>query len=105
MCFTGVTMSKESRKFHVPDELANLYDFANTLDVRHFVHHGVAHRQGDELNGPLELGAWLSQRGLVSAGAKVTHAMLASAIQLRTGVRDYLQRDPLQRSSNKDALR
>ena len=42
-------MSRESRKFHVPDELANLYDFANTLDLRKFVHHGVRHEQAEEL--------------------------------------------------------
>ena len=41
-------MSRESRKFHVPDELANLYDFANTLDLRKFVHHGVRHEQAEE---------------------------------------------------------
>ena len=39
-------MSKESKKFKVPDELANLYDFANSLDVRHFTHHGVQHAAG-----------------------------------------------------------
>ena len=62
-------MSKESQKFKVPGELANLYDFANTLDVRHFVHHGVMHEQGDEFSGPRELGAWMSQRGMLPAGA------------------------------------
>src|SRR5947208_13438296 len=104
MCFTGVPMSKESRKFQVPDELANLYDFANTLDVRHFTHHGVAHRQGDELGSPQELGAWMSQRGLLLSGAKITSAMLETALRLRAGVRDYLQRDPPERS-HKDTLR
>ena len=49
-----VSMSRESKKFGVPDELANLYDFANTLDVRHFTHHGVPHPQGDELRGMLK---------------------------------------------------
>jgi len=36
-------MSKTSRKFHVPDGLAHAYDFANTLDLRRFVEHGVRH--------------------------------------------------------------
>jgi predicted RNA-binding Zn ribbon-like protein len=98
-------MSKESRKFQVPDELANLYDFANTLDVRHFTHHGVVHPQGDELKDPRELGIWLAQRGLASAGAKITPAMFASAMQLRCCVRDYLQFDPQQRGKSQDALR
>ena len=98
-------MSRESKKFNVPDELANLYDFANTLDVRHFTHHGVPHPQGDELTNARELAAWMSQRGLAPAGARITPAMLATALELRTLVRDYLQCDPLERSRNKDAVR
>jgi predicted RNA-binding Zn ribbon-like protein len=98
-------MSRESKKFNVPDELANLYDFANTLDVRHFTHHGVPHPQGDELTNAREFAAWMSQRGLSPAGARVTPAMLAIAIELRTLVRDYLQCDPLERSRDKGAVR
>jgi predicted RNA-binding Zn ribbon-like protein len=97
-------MSKESRKFQVPDELANLYDFANSLDVRYFTHHGVQHVQGDQLSGPRELADWMSQRGLLFAGAKITSAMFDIALQLRTGVRTYLQCDPVERRSNKAAV-
>jgi predicted RNA-binding Zn ribbon-like protein len=97
-------MSKESRKFQVPDELANLYDFANSLDVRHFTHHGVPHEQGDQLSGPRELGDWMAQRGLLSASAKITSAMFDTALQLRIGVRAYLQCDPAERRSNKNAV-
>jgi predicted RNA-binding Zn ribbon-like protein len=97
-------MSKESRKFQVPDDLANLYDFANSLDVRHFTHHGVPHEQGDQLTGPRELGAWMSERGLLSTSAKITSAMFDAALQLRTGVRAYLQCDPAERRSNKGAV-
>jgi predicted RNA-binding Zn ribbon-like protein len=98
-------MSKDSIKFQVPDELANLYDFANTLDVRHFTHRGVAHEQGDELTGPRELGAWMAQRRLSPTSAKVTPAMFETALQLRAGVRAYLACDPAQRRTNKDAVR
>ena len=98
-------MSRESKKFGVPDELANLYDFANTLDVRHFTHHGVPHPQGDELADAKELASWMSGRGLSPTSAKVTPAMLATALELRTLVRHYLQCDPLERSRNKDAVR
>jgi predicted RNA-binding Zn ribbon-like protein len=103
-------MSKQSKKFQVPDELANLYDFANSLDVRHFTHHGVPHAQDDELTGPRELRAWMAQRGLAGAnaagtGAKVTPAMFETALQLRTSVRAYLQCDPVERHNNKDAVR
>jgi len=98
-------MSKESKKFKVPDELANLYDFANSLDVRHFTHHGVAHVQSDELTGPRQLGAWMAQRGLLWTGAKITPAMFEAALQLRGCVRDYLQCDPVERRKNEEVVR
>src|SRR4051812_44810211 len=100
-----VSMSRESRKFSVPDELANLYDFANTLDVRRFTHHGVPHPQGDDLTSAKELAAWMSQRGLAANSAKIAPAMLATALELRTSVRDYLQCDPHERRRNKEAVR
>ena len=98
-------MSKESKKFKVPDELANLYDFANSLDVRHFTHHGVQHLQGDELAAPRQLGTWMARRGLLWTGAKITPTMFDVALQLRGSVRDYLQCDPAERRSNKVAIR
>jgi predicted RNA-binding Zn ribbon-like protein len=98
-------MSKQSRKFKVPDELANLYDFANSLDVRHFTHHGVQHVQGDELTGPRELGAWMAQRGLSWTSAKITPAMFATALRLRASVRGYLECDPAERRKSQDAVR
>jgi predicted RNA-binding Zn ribbon-like protein len=97
-------MSKASKQFKVPDELANLYDFANSLDVRHFTHHGVQHVQGDELGSPRELGAWMAARGLSWTGAKITPAMFETALQLRASVRFYLERDPIERRRNKDAV-
>jgi hypothetical protein len=45
-------MSRQSREFKVPDELANLYDFANSLDLRHFTHHGVQRVPGDQITNP-----------------------------------------------------
>jgi predicted RNA-binding Zn ribbon-like protein len=98
-------MSKDSRKFKVPDQLANLYDFANSLDLRHFTQHGVAHLQGDELTGPQQLAGWMSQRGLMFAGAKITPALFDAALQLRAGVRAYLQCEPAERRRDKEAVR
>ncbi|MDZ4367133.1 MAG: CGNR zinc finger domain-containing protein [Afipia sp.] len=93
-------MSKASRKFKVPDELANLYDFANTLDLRRFTHHGVQHPQSDELSNAAGLAAWLAERKLGSSG-KITPAMFDTALQLRSSVRDYLQCEPDERLKNK----
>jgi predicted RNA-binding Zn ribbon-like protein len=98
-------MSKLSRKFKVPDELANLYDFANSLDLRRFTHHGVQHPQSDELAGPRELGTWMAQRGMLADRAKITPAMFDQALELRSAVRDYLQCARDERRSNKDVIR
>jgi predicted RNA-binding Zn ribbon-like protein len=98
-------MSKLSRKFKVPDPLANLYDFANSLDVRHFIHRGVQHPQADELTGPRQLGGWMSQRGLLFTSARITPAMFETALDLRQCVRDYLQPDPADRRKDRDAVR
>ena len=93
-------MSKESRKFQVPDELAHLYDFANSLDVRHFVHHGVQHPQSDELAGPRELGAWMAKHRLPQAGGRITPAMFETALQLRADIRAFLECDLIARRRN-----
>jgi predicted RNA-binding Zn ribbon-like protein len=100
-----VVSVRQSKQFQVPDELAHLYDFANSLDVRQFTHHGVQHVQGDELTGPRELGAWMSQRGLSTKGTKITAAMFDSALQLRTSVRAYLECDPAERRKDNEAVR
>jgi predicted RNA-binding Zn ribbon-like protein len=90
-------MSKESRKFHVPDELANLYDFANTLDLRHFVHHGVQHQLAEELGTPSALGEWMKERGLLERSGVPSPRTFDSALRLRSAIRDYLKCDPDER--------
>ncbi|MEH2570204.1 putative RNA-binding Zn ribbon-like protein [Bradyrhizobium sp. AZCC 2289] len=47
----------------------------------------------------------MSRRGLLSTGAKITSAMFETALELRALVRDYLQRDPVERSKDRDAIR
>jgi predicted RNA-binding Zn ribbon-like protein len=86
-------MSKESRRFHVPDALANTYDFANSLDLRRFMHHGVQHARADELEDPASLGAWLARHKLGEAGKAPSHAAFEAALALRGAIRDYLERD------------
>ena len=97
-------MSKASRKFHVPDELANLYDFANTLDLRRFTHHGVQHPQSDELTDPDKLQAWLRDRNLVQPGDRVSPIGFQRALQLRRALRDYLECLPASRHSNQKVV-
>jgi len=89
-------MSKESRKFHVPDALANLYDFANTLDLRHFTHRGVQHQQADALQDPAALGEWMRQHGLIERAAP-SQKTFEAALRLRAAIRDYLKCEPTER--------
>jgi predicted RNA-binding Zn ribbon-like protein len=97
-------MSKASRNFRVPDELANLYDFANTLDLRRFAHHGVTHRQSDELADADKLQAWLRDRNLASPGARLTRTGLRNALQFRQALREYLQCDGAGRLTNRKVV-
>jgi predicted RNA-binding Zn ribbon-like protein len=90
-------MSKESRRFHVPDALANLYDFANSLDLRHFVHHGVQHAQTDELERAADLGQWVARHNLGKADTVPSAAAFEAALALRKAIRNYLDRDPAER--------
>jgi predicted RNA-binding Zn ribbon-like protein len=90
-------MSKESRKFQVPDALANVYDFANTLDLRHFTHHGVQHEQAEELGNPTALGDWMKARGLLERGAAPTQKAFEQMLRLRGALRDYLKCEPVER--------
>ena len=90
-------MSKTSRKFQVPDTLANLYDFANSLDVRHFVHHGVQHAEADELGDAASLGNWLARHGLNRTGKVPSVPTFEAALALRGVIRDYLERQPAER--------
>jgi predicted RNA-binding Zn ribbon-like protein len=90
-------MSKESRKFHVPDALANLYDFANSLDLRRFVHHGVQHAQTDELESAAGLGHWVARHNLGKADTVPSAGAFEAALALRKAIRNYLERDPAER--------
>jgi len=92
-------MSKQSRRFQVPDALANLYDLANTLDLRHFTHDGVPHRQDDQLKSAADLAAWMAQRKLARPDADITPSTFETALHLRASLRDYLRHDLAERRS------
>jgi predicted RNA-binding Zn ribbon-like protein len=97
-------MSRQFHEFNVPNELANLYEFANSLDLRHFTHHGVQQVPGDQITNPQELAAWMSARGLSRPG-KITPAMLETALALRSCLRAYLECEPAERRTNREMLR
>ena len=97
-------MSKTSRRFRVPDALAHVYDFANTLDTRHFIQNGARHPVSDELQSPADLAGWLSERGLMEERARLTPAQFHEALQFRKALRDYLGCEPEQRHRRADIV-
>jgi predicted RNA-binding Zn ribbon-like protein len=97
-------MSKASRKFRVPDPLAELYDFANTLDLRSFQHRGVRMQPSDEIESPPALGAWLVDHKLAKPGALVRPEQLERAHALRTQIRALLDKEPAARRTDRAAI-
>src|SRR5205807_8340445 len=100
-----VSVSKTSREYGVADALAHVYDFANTLDLRSFVHHGVKHEPRDELGSAGDLAAWLAEHGLPGGDGRVTPKTFHTALRLREGLREYLERDPTEPSRDGASLR
>ena len=88
-----------SEKFPVPGDVALLYDFVNSIDLRQYVERGVAHAPGDELATPAQLQKWLQARGLLKRGAKVSQAEHREALELRDALRMFLSAAPADRAS------
>jgi predicted RNA-binding Zn ribbon-like protein len=96
---------KLSEKYAVPPELALLYDFVNSFDLRRYVENGVAHAGGDEIETPRFLEAWLRERGLLDRGEHVAAGDHRAALELRKALRDFLLSAPEHRSHAKEVAR
>ena len=83
-----------SEKFPVPEDVALLYDFANSIDQRRYVERGAAHEPGDELATPVHLQKWLQARGLIKRGVEVSRAEHREALDLRDALRALLSAPP-----------
>jgi predicted RNA-binding Zn ribbon-like protein len=93
-----------SRRYPVPGELAVLYEFVNSLDLRSFVEHGVQHAGGDELGTRRELEGWMRYRGLLAKGAQLDEEDHRKALQLRHSLRAFLQLAPAVRRRDTNAI-
>jgi predicted RNA-binding Zn ribbon-like protein len=93
-----------SEKFPVPDDVALLYDFVNSIDMRRYVEHGTAHQPGDGLATPAQLQKWLQARGLLKRGATVSSTEHREALALRDGLRTLLSATLAERASAAGAL-
>jgi predicted RNA-binding Zn ribbon-like protein len=87
-----------SEKFGIPRDLALLYDFVNSLDLRVYVEQGATHDPVDELATPAQLKDWLRDRGLLENGAEVSRAEHRGALQLRDALRTFLAAPPAERT-------
>src|SRR5262249_15313149 len=77
-----VVFMRLSEKYAVPEELALLYDFVNTLDRRRYVERGVVHAGGDELATPRRMEAWMRKPHLPASGKHVASPGARSAQRL-----------------------
>lgn len=93
-----------SRKYPVPDELALLYEFVNSLDLRSFVERGVQHAGGDEFATKRQLEVWMRHRGLLAQGAELEEEDYPKVLQLRHSLRAFLQRAPAVRRRDASAI-
>lgn len=92
-----------SQKYAVPPELALLYDFVNSLDLRRYVEKGIAHTGGDEIETPRMLDAWMCARGLLRRGEHVNAGDHRAALELRKALREFLLIPPENRRQAKEA--
>lgn len=94
-----------SAKYDVPQELALLYDFANTLDCRRYIEQGTAHTGGDELATPQQMEAWMRKHHLSQAGVRVEADDHRRALVLRDALRAFLESPPADRRQDAAAAR
>ena len=86
-----------SDKFSVPGDIALLYDFVNSLDLRRYVEQGVAHIASDELATIAQMGVWLSARELLHESVQLGEDNHRSVLALREALRSFIQLAPIDR--------
>jgi predicted RNA-binding Zn ribbon-like protein len=91
---------KLSETFSVPGDIALLYDFVNSLDLRRYVEKGRSHLASDELTTPAQLDAWLRTRKLADGEAKTTAGDHQDALALRAALRSFLALTPSERATD-----
>ena len=80
-----------SQKYKVPSEVALLYEFLNSADLRTYSEKGEQHVPSDELGTPARLEAWMGQRGLLTAGQTISPTQHRRAVELPSALLSFLQ--------------
>jgi predicted RNA-binding Zn ribbon-like protein len=83
-----------AKKFAVPHDVALLYEFLNSSDLRRYMENGEQHVPLDELQTPNKLESWMHERKLLKKGEAVTAADHRRALALRDAVRAFLKHSP-----------
>jgi predicted RNA-binding Zn ribbon-like protein len=91
-----------SDKYSIPGELAALYDFVNSLDLRCYSEHGVQHTPADALASRAEAEAWMRAHGLLMPGHLLSKEEHRRALALRQALRAFLKAAPAERSQNRN---
>jgi hypothetical protein len=100
-----VFMERQSSDSDIPTQMANLFQFASSLDLRRFKHGTGRHSPSDRLESPADLRIWMSERGLLRPHEKITSPMLQTALQLRSDLRALLACEPGRRKTKKLLIR
>jgi predicted RNA-binding Zn ribbon-like protein len=90
---------RPSGRFDVPDRLALLYDFVNTLDLRRYSEHGITHVVSDAIATPDQLEIWMRERDLLDAGRTIGRAEHDRAQALRAALRALFKLNPADRAT------
>jgi predicted RNA-binding Zn ribbon-like protein len=96
---------RPSETFSIPDELATLYDFANSLDLRRYRDRDGRHSAFDALGTPSQATDWLRTHGLWSSNQTLNEQDYQHALALRAALRDVVAIDPAMRNQDIGALR
>lgn len=92
-----------SEKYAVPKDLALLYEFLNSLDLRRYVEKGTAHEARDELSTAASFSAWMRARSVGDVQHRVNESDYQRALDLRAALRSFVEIVPDQRRGRSDA--
>lgn len=90
-----------SDKYSIPSELAALYDFVNSVDLRCYREQGVQHTPSDALASRAEAQAWMRAHDLLAPRHFLSKEEHRRALELRQALRTFLKASPAERTRNR----
>src|SRR4051812_7120338 len=91
-----------SEKYSIPSELAALYDFVNSLDLRCYREQGAQHTPADALASRAEAQAWMRAHDLLMRRHVLGNEKYRKALALRQALRAFIEVAPAERSHTRD---